>query len=56
MKKIIKKQICKMKGHEYKFSHVEPDGWGLYNWHWQSCKRCGHSFFDKVPVNKDVTP
>ena len=48
----MKNLICLFKGHDYKFSHIEPDGWGLYNWEWKSCKRCGYSIFDKKPTEE----
>lgn len=45
------KFICKFKGHKYELKHIEPDGWGINNWHWKKCKRCGHSTYDTKSIN-----
>ena len=46
---MINKLICKYKGHNYTYTHVEPDGWGMF-WYWKKCERCDHHTYDKSEV------
>jgi hypothetical protein len=41
----FKKWLCKRKGHDFEYTHVEPDGWGNH-WYWKKCNRCNFSTFD----------
>lgn len=47
---MFKKWICKRKGHTFIYTHIEPDGWGINNWYWKKCTRCGYATYDSKPV------
>jgi hypothetical protein len=49
--KMFKKWICKRKGHDFKSTHKEADGWGNV-WHWKKCQRCKGYTFDSKPANE----